>query len=384
MEAANGRTNETTRTRMCPVRQAAQNVGVLMVRRPVRRSKRIGTKQDYPTKAAAWKAVDGLGIEQEKPKQVGDTVESVILRYEAERMPERHSTARVYGSFLKCHIRPKWGAMLIQDLQPRPVELWLKELPLSPKSKTHVRSLLHGICEFAMYAGTLPIGRNPMSLVQNKGATKRTRTPRSLTAEQFHALLKELREPFATLGLLSVCLGLRVSEALALRWADVDWKAGRLNVQRGIVNQRVADVKTQGSARVFSLTPEMVARLRDLESRSDFPEPDAWVFASPIQLGRLPYSYTAVWREVKRAARLAGVGELGTHTFRHTYRSWLDAVGTTVAIQQRAMRHSDIRTTLNIYGNEGDGVSEAVDTAGAKVAGMAFRSNGAQTERVAV
>ena len=148
---------------------------------------------------------------------------SVIARYEAERMPSRQSTARVYRSFLNNHVLPKWADTRIQDVQPRPVELWLRELPLSPKSKTHVRSLMHGLVEFAMWSGLLDISRNPISLVRNIGATRKVRKARSLTAEQFHALLKELHEPFATMALLSVCLGLRISEALALRWADVDW-----------------------------------------------------------------------------------------------------------------------------------------------------------------
>jgi hypothetical protein len=49
--------------------------------------------------------------------------------------------------------------------------------------------------------------------------------------------------------------------------------------------------------------------------------------------------------------RLAGIGKLGTHAFLHTYRRWLDSVGTLVGVQQRLMRHSDIRTTMNIYGD---------------------------------
>jgi integrase len=55
-----------------------------------------------------------------------------------------------------------------------------------------------------------------------------------------------------------------------------------------------------------------------------------------IRLGQLPYSYTGVCRELARAATAANLGHLGTHTFRHTYRSWLDAVGTAVAVQQKA------------------------------------------------
>jgi hypothetical protein len=57
---------------------------------------------------------------------------------------------------------------------------------------------MHGLVEFAMWADLLDISRNPISLVQNTGATRKVHKARSLTAEQFQTLLKELREPFAT------------------------------------------------------------------------------------------------------------------------------------------------------------------------------------------
>ena len=85
-----------------------------------------------------------------------------------------------------------------------------------------------------------------------------------------------------------------------------------------------------------------------------------------------------MWRELERAAEPAKIGHLGTHAFRHTYRSWLDAVGTPIAVQQKMMRHTDIRTTMNIYG---DIVTDEMTTAGVRVAQLAFQSNGAQTER---
>jgi integrase len=343
-----------------------------------RRSKLIGTKQQYPTKASAWRAVDLHQIPLRTTISSGETVKDVSTRYQSERMPSRHSTARVYRSFLDNHILPRWGDTLIRDVQPRPVELWLKQLPLSPKSKTHVRSLMHALVEFAMWSGILSISRNPISLVQNKGAMRRTRKARSLTVEQFHILLVELHEPFATMVLLCVCLGLRISEALALRWSDVDWLGSQLSIRRGIVEQVVDDVKTEGSAKTFTLAGELLDRLKSWKQLAEFSGAEDWIFASPVKIGRLPYSYTGVWRELVRAAGVARIGHLGTHAFRHTYRSWLDAVGTSVAVQQKLMRHADIRTTFNIYG---DVVTDEMTTASSKVAQLAFQSNGAQTER---
>jgi integrase len=224
----------------------------------------------------------------------------------------------------------------------------------------------------------MEIARNPISLVRNHGATRRTRKARSLTVEQFRALLSELREPFGTIALLCVCLGLRISEALALRWDDVDWLGSKVEIKRAIVEQVLDDVKTEGSAKTLTIADDLLARLKVWKQVSRFPEAHDWIFASPVKLGRLPYSYTGVWRELDRATIAAGIGHLGTHSFRHTYRSWLDAVGTPIAVQQKMMRHCDIRTTMNIYG---DVVTDEMSTAGVRVARLAFHANGAQAER---
>jgi integrase len=77
------------------------------------------------------------------------------------------------------------------------------------------------------------------------------------------------------------------------------------------------------------------------------------------------------WRALQNAAAAAGLGRLGTHAFRHTYRSWLDAVGTAITVQQRLMRHSDIQTTMNIYG---DVVTGEMREASSKVAGLALQN----------
>jgi len=111
---------------------------------------------------------------------------------------------------------------------------------------------------------------NPISLVRVKGASKRTRQPRSLTVEEFRLLLTRLREPFGTMAVVCVCFGLRISECLALRWSDVDWLNGRLRVERGIVEQNLDDVKTDESRKSLVIAEELLERLKVWKQASEF------------------------------------------------------------------------------------------------------------------
>ncbi len=337
-----------------------------------RKSQTIGTKQEYPTKAAAWKAVKPLA---QVSTSTAPNVNTLVEQYRQEKMPERHSTRQGYNSWLKNHILPKWGACVLSDMQARPVELWLQSLTLAPKSRREIRGLLRILWDFAMWRGDVPTQRNPMELVSVKGASKRMSKPRSLTVAEFQRFIVHLREPFRTMALLCVSCGLRISECLALRWSDVDWLEGRLTVERGIVCQHVDDVKTAESRKQLTVDSGLLEVLKQWKQGSQFSAQEDWIFASPAQIGRLPWSYPHVWLVFRKAASDAGIGKLGTHTMRHSYRSWLDAVGTPIAVQQKLMRHADIRTTMNVYG---DVVTDEMTTASGKVAGLAL--HGSQTD----
>ena len=340
-----------------------------------RRSKALGK---FSTKAAAWSASkpmrDEMECEAPISKPSAPTVNNLIERYRVERMPTRTDTKRSYEVWIRNHILPKWGACVITDLEPRPVELWLTSLSLAPKSKTHIRGVLRNLWDFAAWSGEVPREqRNPMELVRIKGASKRVSTPRSLTVEEFQGFTRHLGEPFRTMALLCCCLGLRISECLGLKWSDVDWLNEKLLVERGIVCQNVDDVKTAESRKQLVIAGELLTALQTWKQAAQFSAPGDWIFASTVQLGRLPWSYDQVWRVYQKAAKAAGIGGLGTHCLRHTFRTWLGSMGTPVGVQQKLMRHADVRTTMNVYG---DAVTADMAEAHAKIVGLALNSTG--------
>jgi integrase len=276
-----------------------------------RKSKLLGSKKELPTKKAAWQAAEPMRRQLlDSPgqfKPIGITVNALVRNYRVEKMPQRHSTKLGYEAWFRNHILPKWGDCLLTGVQARPVELWLKTLQLSPKSLSHIRGLLHLLWDYAQWRGEVEVQRNPMDLVTVKGATKRTRKPRSLTVEEFRKFASHLEEPFRTMALLCVSLGLRISECLALKWKDVDWLNGKLRVERGIVRQVVGDVKTSNSERTMSLDAELLGVLRTWHTASQFSAPDDWMFASPIKRGQLPWSYKQVWLGYRKAAVAAAL-----------------------------------------------------------------------------
>ena len=92
-----------------------------------RRSKKIGTISQYPSKAAAWRAAKTLRHSLENRTKVSGnapTVLTLVEQYRQEKMPARLDTHRGYESWLNNHVLPRWGECSITDLQARPVEVW--------------------------------------------------------------------------------------------------------------------------------------------------------------------------------------------------------------------------------------------------------------------
>jgi integrase len=356
------------------IRNKARGTWVCFVRVNGRRTTRkLGALKELTQEQANRRAEEIFRSLKLTAERTAPSLDGVVTQYRMEKLSKlRYSTQQAAESWLKGYILPRWGSITITELQPRPVELWLDSLPLSPRTRGHLRELLYRLVDFSMWAGIIPVGTNPISLVQVRGSSKRKRQPRSLKVEEFHDMLRHLTEPFRTMALLQVCLGLRVSELLALRWTDVDWIGSRLNVEHAIVNQHLDSVKTEGSRGQKFLDPELLAVLSAWKQVTEFHDAEDWLFPSPVKLGRLPISYTGYKTALQSAAKAAGITGVATHSLRHTYRSWLDAVGTALTVQQRLMRHSDIRTTLNVYG---DVVTDEMQQADSKIAGLALRSD---------
>jgi integrase len=210
---------------------------------------------------------------------------------------------------------------------------------------------------------------NPIELVRQSG--RRLRIPRVLTADEIRLVLAELVEPFRTMVLVAICLGLRISEILGLQWGDFDWEGLTVLVQRSVVQGHQGETKTETSCRPLPIDPELARSLLDLSKRSFYSGPQDWVFAGDS--GRPRSQENILRRHLKPAAERAGIGKIGWHTFRHTYSTMLRSCGTDIKVQQELLRHANIQTTMNVYTQA---VSDQKRAANSKVVRMVLRTDG--------
>jgi integrase len=161
----------------------------------------------------------------------------------------------------------------------------------------------------------------------------------------------------AALFVAAIGLGLRQGELLALRWEDVDLDRGivmvRHTLRRG--DRELAEPKTERSRRTLAMPSAVTAALRQhrrrqLEER--LAAGPAWedrefVFATPH--GR-PLDGVNVAHDYQEALARAGLPRQRFHDLRHAYATLLLEDGVELAIISRALGHSVLSTTADVYG----------------------------------
>jgi integrase len=225
--------------------------------------------------------------------------------------------------------------------------------------------LFNHACRYEFFDG------NPIRLVRQ--SAKRRSPPVVLTAGEIRIILEGLKIRERTLVFIAASTGIRQSELFALKWGDIDLSAGTMNVARSIVHGFVGPCKTESSQKPVPIHPRVCEALVRWKEQSAYRQPEDWVFASRHRHGKQPYWGQAILHKYLRpAARELGIEtRFGWHTFRHTYSTLLRSVGTEFKVMQELLRHSTIRSTLDVYTQA---ITPAKQNAQAAVMSLVFPS----------
>jgi integrase len=268
----------------------------------------------------------------------------------------REPTRRWYRQMLEDRLIPYFDherGLRLAEIEPRDIKAliaWLAQQPNPHEpSRTLGRSTIgyHVAVLRALFADAVEEGvlrSSPTTGVRVAvPTTSDDEQAKAMTRAELSRVLDEIDPKWTLFFEFLAHTGLRISEAIELRWRDLDLSlVPVLRVRRQLRDGEAVGPKTAAGRRTIPLAPGMADRLRARQGA-----PDELVF--PTVTGR-QINRSNLWRKVlKPAAERAGVPWISFHTFRHTCASLLFAADKNVKQVQAWLGHADPGFTVRTY-----------------------------------
>jgi integrase len=306
------------------------------------RNVRLGTVAELPTQAAAREALAQQIGASLKPK-VEMTLSELFQRW--QKVAGLSLKATTYGhsvNALESYVLPEFGKCQIARIERYAIESFFAA-QATKYSRSTIRSMrisLGLLLSYAVQNGWLK--ENPskgVKLPRAENCAGRRIHRRVLSPSQTTSIAEKLPEPYATLVLFLAVTGLRIGEAIAIKWSDFEGDV--LHVQRRIYEGAIDTTKSQDSKRRIPIPPALLERMKALGETGE------WIFHArggvPLNPGN------ALKRYIRPVAEELNIDLGGWHDFRHTVATSMLRAGHGVKVVSELLGHSDVSITLRTY-----------------------------------
>jgi integrase len=293
------------------------------------------------------------------------TVAEYLFDWTDRRLPNTalaQGTKDSYAQALRVVAAPAAGKLRMSELTPALAEQWLAAVaatkrrkdgkPLSPNTVRRIYASILKALDTAVADGLLET--NPMRAV-DRPKVIRPRVPVAGPEHTAAAIEATAHKRVGPLVVLIAYTGMRLGEALGLRWADVDLAAGTATIRRSAPG---TDRTKTGAVRTVTLIPDAVEALRQVQARQrrerlavgpGWSNPQGLVFTNATGGPVLPRNAR---HALKTALEGAGL-ESGRpfHAFRHGLATRLLQQGIPMPVVSAIVGHASISTTVDVYGH---------------------------------
>jgi hypothetical protein len=247
--------------------------------------------------------------------------------------------------------------MSTDEIEPINVQNWQLKMAkeFSPNYIRIVQGMLSIAFDRAIVLGLAK--KNPSRMIGNI-KSKKTKVD-FWTLEEFQKVISLLYKGdyyehylFMSFWLLFMT-GMRIGEASALQWSDIDFETGMLSITKTLYYKTMNDYKfvepkTQASIRTLYIDSDTINELKAWKEVQQKVLPKCKLVLS---YNGTPTSKTTLPRALEKLAKLAGVHRIKIHALRHSHASLLISMGENPLLIKERLGHEKIQTTLGTYGH---------------------------------
>jgi integrase len=272
----------------------------------------------------------------------------------------RPSTYASYEGMVRLHIAPAIGRIPLDKLAVDHIASLIRQKEaderLSSRSVRYVLLVLRNALNKAVRWGI--VTRNVATLVD--GPRVAHKDVRVLSPEETTRLLSAAHnDQYECLVVLAVSTGIRLGEALAVKWTDIDLDRRQVRIDKSL--QRVSgrglvltETKTRRSRRTIVLPVISAEALRKRRGQQRAQQrafgrgwrDDGYVFTSSTGA---PVDARNVQRSFRRILRRARLPRMRFHDLRHSCASLLLTQGVAPRVVMETLGHSRISVTMDTY-----------------------------------
>ena len=336
----------------------------------VERTRVVGSVKNFPTKAQAFAEAEDLKLYTIEPgtKQGKLTFKVLADFYLQElkkassskkRKPKAASTIEDRERIITKRLLPRFGDEEALKIKPSKIKGWLEKLQdkedLENPTVDKIRRVMHLVYKTAQANDLIPRTEeaNPVAFVSI--ATISEYEAILITPQEAFQILSLMRLFESVLTLLVAATGLRIGEALALRWCNIDWAKGLIYVRSNFVRGKFGDPKSRASKKPVTLHPILAAFLLRWKQETVYAQDDDFVFASERLHGKRPRVPNMLVEDhlrpaAKQVIDLPDDTRFGFHNLRYALTAFLVEEGSTdLKTIQDMLRWSDPSILLRTY-----------------------------------
>lgn len=298
-------------------------------------------------------AEEGLAMEKKQPS-FKQFIEEIYLPWYKTQVKE--STYKNRLNTIEKHFKFFYRKK-VNEIEPIHVQTWQLKLAkdYSPNYVRIIQGMLSLAFDRAIILGLAK--KNPARMVGNI-KSKKVKVD-FWTLEEFQKVISLLYKGDYYEHYLFICFwllfttGLRIGEAAALQWEDIDFESGIISVTKTLYYKSMneytfVDPKTSASIRTVVIDKDTIRELKDwMKVQKKVLKDCNFV----LSYSGIPTSKHTLPRALEKLAGLAGVHRIKIHALRHSHVALLISMGVNPLIVKDRLGHEKIQTTLGTYGH---------------------------------
>ena len=315
-----------------------------------RRSFTAKKKKDVIDWLAKMKTDENLGI---VPRKTNITVEELAEEWLEEKI--NTVTPQVYYNIeksFKKHLYPILGEYEVQNLSSTIIKNAYKKMfddNISDGTINLFSAYFKQLLNYAVELNIIIVNPHNRLKITKPGKHKKVDAYTEAEQRKIVQYLKQHYEPYNVLFYLLLATGMREGEAAALRWDDIDFSSGTINITKTTVRIKGSMIvqdhpKTASSIRTIYLSDNIRRHMWEYKNQTEDKQ-EAIFLNSRSNL----FNATVLRSRWISTCKDAGVPYKGVHALRHTFATRALEKGIDIKTVSSILGHKNVRVTMDVY-----------------------------------